>query len=189
MSTLPKNYLTPEEYLAIERAAERKSEYFEGQMYAMSGARRAHNIISVNAAGELNQQLRSRPCEVYSHDMRVCVDRVKEYAYPDVVVACGEPKFLDGQFDTLLNPVLIIEVLSPSTELYNRNLKFAYYRSIESLQAYLLISSNRVHAELFTRDPSGGWHVTDADQLDDTLELLSIGCTLKLADLYQKVQF
>jgi Uma2 family endonuclease len=189
MSTLAKSYITPEEYLAIEGAAERKSEYFDGQVFAMAGASEAHNRISVHTASQLDQQLSTRPCRVYASDMRVCVDQVKAYTYPDVVVVRGERKFVDAKPGTLLNPTVIIEVLSPSTELYDRNLKFAYHRSIESLQAHVLLASDRVHAELYTRDPKGGWHFTDADQLEDVLNLDCLGCALRLADLYHKVEF
>ncbi|MGO9258134.1 MAG: Uma2 family endonuclease [Bryobacteraceae bacterium] len=188
MSTLPKTLLTPEEYLAIERKAERKSEFFQGEMFLMAGAQEAHNLIVAHTISSLDQQLRSRPCRVYPSDMRVCVDRVKMYAYPDVIVVCGDRKFLDAKPDTLLNPTLIVEVLSPSTEGYDRGLKFQHYRSIESLRQYLLISSDRVHADLFTRPAEGPWTLAEANGPEDVLELQSIGCVLKLADLYDKVE-
>ena len=189
MSTLPKTFLTPEEYLEIERKAETKSEYFQGRMFAMAGAREGHNLIVAHIIAQLDQQFRSRPCRVYASDMRVCVNAFGLYTYPDVVAVCGDRKFLDGQMDTLLNPNLIVEVLSPSTEAYDRTRKSEYYCSIESLRDYLVVSSGRVHAERFTRGADGLWARTEAGRLEETLELPSVGCTLQLADLYDKVEF
>jgi Uma2 family endonuclease len=186
VSTQPKSFLTPEQYLEIERKAEYKSEYFNGEMFAMSGARRKHNLIQTNLLSELGAQLRGRPCEAYPSDMRVRVSATGLYTYPDAVVVCGEPLFLDDREDTLLNPTLIVEVLSPSTEAYDRGQKFEHYQKIDSLRYYLLISSDRVHADLFTL-AERRW--TPASHLEDTLELDSIGCRLKLADLYEKVTF
>ncbi len=189
MSTLPKTYLTPAEYLEIERKAEYKSEYFNGEMFAKAGAQEAHNLIVGNIIIDLGQQFRSRPCRLYPSDMRVCVSKTGLYTYPDVVAVCGERRFLDSQVDTLLNPTLLVEVLSPSTEVYDRTRKFDSYRSIESLQEYLVVWSDRVHAELFTRESEGRWTLTEASRLEDALELRSVACTLNLADLYDKVEF
>jgi Uma2 family endonuclease len=189
MSTLPKTYLTPEQYLEIERKAEFKSEYYQGEMFAMAGARWAHNLILLNLASELRQQLRTRPCAVTSSDMRVRVNAKGLYTYPDVVVVCGEPRFLDERRDTLLNPTLIAEVLSESTEQYDRGRKFEHYRPLESLAEYLLVSSQRVSADLFTRQPDGRWMLTASSRLEDSLDLPSVGCHLALADLYEKVEF
>jgi Uma2 family endonuclease len=188
MSTLAKPYLTPEQYLEIERKAEFRSEYYRGEMFAMSGAREPHILISGNAAAALHQQLRKRPCKAYSIDMRIRVTPAGLYAYPDVAVVCGEPEFLDADRDTLLNPTVIIEVLSESTEAYDRGLKFELYRSLESLSEYLLISSRRVSAELFTRQPDGRWLLTAVTRLEDSIDLPSVGCGLLLADLYEKVE-
>src|ERR1700722_2289516 len=157
MSSPPKSYLTPEQYLEIERKADFKSEYYNGEMFAMSGARLAHIQVVANAMRELGQQLRRQPCQPLSSDMRVQVANTGLYTYPDIVVVCGEPKFRDDSFDTLLNPTVIVEVLSESTQLYDREKKFELYRSIESFQEYLIISSLHVGAELFTRQPGGGW--------------------------------
>jgi Uma2 family endonuclease len=189
MSTLPKTYLTPEQYLEIERKAEYKSEYYRGEMFAMAGAKWNHNLIVAHLIMQLGLQLRSRPCSVTPGDMRVHVNATGLYTYPDVVVVCGEPQFLDGELDTLLNPTLIAEVLSPSTEAYDRGRKFEQYRSLESLAGYLLISSQRVSAELFARQSGGRWLLTAAGSLEDTLELPVIGCRVALADVYEKVEF
>jgi Uma2 family endonuclease len=188
MSTQPKTFLTPEEYLAIEREAEYKSEYWNGEMFVMSGARHKHNVITAHVVRQLDSQLDSRPCYTYPSDMRVRTP-AGLYTYPDAVVVCAEPRFLDETEDTLLNPALIVEVLSPSTEAYNRGRKFELYRGIESLQEYLMIASERVHAELFTRQSRGHWLLTEAADLNDVLELSSCGCKLRLADLYHKVEF
>ncbi|MGA9624926.1 MAG: Uma2 family endonuclease [Bryobacteraceae bacterium] len=186
MSTQPKTFLTPEQYLEIEREAEYKSEYFQGEMFAMAGAGEAHNVLVGNLVTGLNNHLRSRPCRVYSNDMRVRVSATGLYTYPDVVVVCGERRFLDERRDTLLNPSLLIEVLSPSTEAYDRGKKFEHYRSIESLREYLLVASDRVHVDLYTRQPDGRWLLTSADRLEDSLDLQSVGCRLALLDLYEK---
>jgi len=189
MATHSKTLLTPEQYLEIERKAEFKSEYYQGEMFAMAGAKEAHNLIIWNLARELGQQLRQRPCRAYLADMRVRVSATGLYTYPDVVAVCGEPQFLDDQRDTLLNPNLIVEVLSPSTELYDRVRKFEHYRSLESVSEYLLVSSERVSAELYTRQPDGRWLLTTVSRMEDSLDLLSVGAHLALADLYEKVDF
>jgi len=186
MSTLAKTFFTPEQYLEIERKAEYKSEYYQGEMFAMSGATSAHNLIVTNLIAELRQQLRKRPCLTYPSDMRVRVSATGLYTYPDLVVVCSEPQFLDERRDTLLNPTVIVEVLSPSTEAYHRR-KFEQYRSIESLRDYLLVASESVNVDLFTRQPDGRWLLTAANRLDDIIEIPSIDCRLALQDLYEKV--
>ncbi|SPE42792.1 conserved hypothetical protein [Candidatus Sulfopaludibacter sp. SbA3] len=195
MSTQPKTFLTEEEYLEIERKAEFKSEYFGGEMFAMAGAfgmagaKEPHNLLVGNLFATLHQQLRSRHCRVYPSDMRVQIAASGLYTYPDVVSVCGDRRFLDEQRDTLLNPNLVAEVLSPSTEAYDRGRKSEHYRTIESLSEYLLISSDRVHLDLFTRQSDGRWLLTSAGDLHDTVELQSIGCRVLLSDLYEKVEF
>jgi len=189
MSTQPKTFLTPEQYLEIERKAEYKSEYYDGEMFSMAGARATHNLIAANLIAQLHAQLRYGPCRTYTSDMRVHVKSTGLYTYPDVVVACQDPRFLDDEVDTLLNPTLIVEVLSPTTEAYDRGRKFGHYRSIESLAEYLMVSSERVGAELFTRQTDGAWLLTAASDLQDAVHLSATGCRLLLADLYEKVQF
>lgn len=187
MSTQPKTSITPGQYLEIERKAEYKSEYYGGEMFAMAGAKEAHNLLVANSIRDLGQQLRSGPCRVYPSDMRVQVRATGLYTYPDVVVVCSEPKFLDEQHDTLLNPVLLVEVLSPSTEAYDRGRKFEHYQSIESFKEYLLIASDRMHIDLYTRQADGRWLRASASRPDDSLELPSIGCRITVQDLYEKV--
>ncbi len=185
MSSQPKTFLTPDEYLALERNAQHKSEYFQGEVFAMAGAGERHNLLSGSLYATLYQQLRGRVCRVYFADMRVRTSPGGLYTYPDVVAACGERQFADDEFDTLVNPTLIVEVLSRSTEAYDRGRKFELYRGIESLTEYLLVATDRVHVEQYTRQPDGRWLLSEAARLEDVLELRSIGCKLTLAELYE----
>src|SRR6267142_453289 len=170
MSRQAKTYITPEEYLAIERAAEHKNEYVNGEIFAMTGASRKHNLIVWNISGELKQQLKGKACEAYPSDMRVKAPAAHSYVYPDVVVICGEPQFEDGYFDTLLNPTLVIEVLSKSTESYNRFAKSAYYRTIESLAEYLLVAQEEYHVEQYVKQNDGRWLLSDVRSLEAVID-------------------
>jgi Uma2 family endonuclease len=187
MATERADWLSPEEYLRRERLAETKSEYVDGMLVAMSGATRRHALISTNIGGQLNRLLEDGPCEVYTQDLRVRIEESGMYAYPDVVVACDPPEFQDDEFDVLLNPTLIVEVLSESTEGYDRGLKFARYRQRPSLREYVLVAQDRVSVERFTRREER-WEFVAATSLEDTIELSSIGCTLELKRIYGKVQ-
>ena len=186
-SAAAQTYLTPEEYLAFERKATTKHEYLNGQIVAMSGASFAHNFITVNIATSLNVQLMEGECRVATSDMRVKVTQIDSYFYPDVVVVCGEPRAEDDTFDTLLNPTLIVEVLSPSTEGYDRGEKFEHYQQIASLKDYILISQDEVHVEYYYRQENE-WLQTEFVELEDVLSLLSIGCELHLSDIYRRVE-
>ena len=179
-------YLAPADYLAFEREADIKHEYCNGQLYAMSGASRAHNLISGNIFGELRAQLKGRPCEVYMSEMRVLVDAARSYRYPDVVVACDVPRFQDDVFDTLLNPTVIVEVLSLSTEARDRGEKFAEYAQLVSLRDYVLVSQKTVRVEHYFRQGTR-WVSRDCRDLDAVLQLESIGCALPLRDIYERV--
>lgn len=189
MTSQPKTYLTPEEYLAVERRNEYKSEYIDGEMIAMVGASRRHNIISVNLTREISQQLRGRPCEIYVNDMRVRIASRREYAYtyPDVAVVCGEPQFEDDHLDTLLNPTVLIEVLSESTERYDRGKKFSFYRTIESLAEYVLVAQDEYRIEQYVRQPDDRWLLSDHRRPEDSVELASVQCVLALREVYEKV--
>lgn len=186
MATIPKPYYTESEYLARERRAEYKSEYYRGEMFAMAGATREHNLIMGNLVRWLGNQLAQRPCEVYPSDMRVRLPSGL-YTYPDVTVVCGEPKFLDDEVDTLLNPNVIVEVLSESTERSDRGEKFKQYRSIESLAHYVLVGSEKAIVEVYTRQTHQKWMFADAAGLTATIDLPAINCRLMLAELYAKV--
>jgi Uma2 family endonuclease len=187
MSIQPTTYLTPAEYLSIERKSEYKSEYTDGVIVAMTGASREHNLIGVNLAGEINRQLRGRPCECYANDMRVRVPSTRLYTYPDVVVVCGEPQFEDDQLDTLLNPTLIIEVLSESTEMYDRGKKFGFYRTIETLAEYLLVAQDECRVEQYVKRTDGRWLLSDYHSMEDNVEMTSIQCEVALREVYDKV--
>jgi Uma2 family endonuclease len=187
MSARPKTWLTPAEYLDIERAAPIRSEYIDGEMAAMSGGSREHSLITTNLIRELSQALKRRPCEVHSNDLRVRVASGRLYTYPDATVVCGEPQFEDSQRDTLVNLTLIGEVLSPSTEAYDRGKKFELYRSVPSLRGYLLLSQDEPRVELFTLQPDGRWVFSATAGLESTITLASIECDLALADIYDKV--
>ena len=191
MSSLPNtfnHFVSPEEYLERERRADYKSEYFAGEIMAMAGAKRKHNLVSSNVSASLTAQLRDEPCEVYSNDMRVQADGEKQYSYPDVVVVCGEPQFRDGREDTLLNPTVVVEVLSPSTEARDRGEKFLRYRQIESLTDYVLIAQNERRVEQFTKQSDGLWRLVETFDAGE-VRLDSVGCTLALDDIYNKVKF
>lgn len=182
-----KAMVSEEEYLAQERAGDTKHEYRRGVVVAMVGASREHNLIITDTVRTLSTQLRKRPCELYANDMRLKVAAAGKYFYPDIMVVCGEPRFADDYIDNLLNPTVIIEVLSPSTEAYDRGEKFEHSRTIESLREYLLIAQDRYHIDHFVRQDDGTWVLSDADGLEATIALPSIGCTLPLAEVYEKV--
>ena len=181
-------YITPEAYLASERRAKYKSEYIPGEVLAMSGASNAHNIITVEITTELNIQLRPRGCFVYSGDMRVRTSPTGSYFYPDVAVVCDKPRFEDNVFDTLLNPILVVEVLSPSTETYDRGEKFAHYQELASLREYILVSQDRIHVEHY-RLMETQWVQKAFHTPEDVLLLSSIDCKLPLRDIYTRVIF
>lgn len=179
--------LSPEDYLAAERRDEIRHEYLNGETFAMSGASRRHNRIVWNLVEKLGPALRARGCEGFANDMRVQVEETGLYTYPDLVVVCGEPQFADRENDTLLNPTLIVEVLSPTTEDYDRGRKFAHYRTIPTLGTYVVIAQDRRWAEKAERQPSQTWLFTECRDLEATLELPAIGLVLPLADIYAGV--
>lgn len=189
MSAIPKTKLTPGEYLEFERKSEERHEYFDGEIFAMSGAKRNHNVIVWNIGGELRQKLKDRNCEAYPADMRVFVPATGLYTYPDLTVVCGEPQFQEEIFDTLLNPVLLIEVLSDSTESYDRGRKFQHYRSIESLQEYILVSQTEARVEKYVRHGDGFWLLSEAVGLDSKIEFSSVESVIPLSEIYDKIAF
>jgi Uma2 family endonuclease len=189
MSAQPQPRLTPDEYLAFERGGDSKHEYLAGRLYAMAGGSARHNRIAGSAFAALYAQLRGRDCTVYPSDMRVHVTQTGLYTYPDITVVCGREQYLDDKEDTLLNPLVIIEVLSPSTEKYDRGKKFQHYRSILALREYLLIAQDEPRIEHFLRQPDNTWLFSEANGLDAVLELASIQGTLQLAEVYETVSF
>lgn len=186
-----KKYYTVEEYLAFEREAFEKHEYIDGQIFplhesretvAMAGASRRHNLVSGNIFGEIRNQLKGKNCEVYINDMRVRLNPAR-YVYPDVVVACSEPEFLDDEFDTLTNPVVVIKVLSPKTE------KLEDFRKLESLRECLLIEQEKIFIEHYIKQTPNQWLLRIYENADETVILESIGCEVSLSDIYLQVKF
>ena len=194
--------LTPAEYIAFERkflpeAEIIRHEYINGELIAMAGASRAHNLITINISTALHSRLRSSGCETYANEMRVSTPTTTSYFYPDVVVVCEAPRFEDDVFDTLLNPIILVEVLSPSTEAYDRGEKFGHYRQLTSLQEYVLVAQDKVLVEHYRREdkhrtapiPGKDWIFTDFQELEDILPLTSIHCELPLQEIYERVTF
>ncbi len=179
--------LTPQEYLRIERAALYRSEYFAGEMFAMAGGSPKHSRLKTNVLSELNVRLKQRPCAAYDSDLRICVKATGLYTYPDASVICGELECDDEHQDTVLNPTVVVEVLSKSTEAYDRGKKFDHYRRLESLQEYLLVSQDGPTLEHFRRNTDGTWTLTVVEGLDRSLDLPVLGITLPLAEVYDKV--
>ena len=187
MSAVPQiKYLTPEEYLAIERQAEFKSEYVDGAMYAMAGGSPQHSSVASNVLAELHLQLKRTSCRVFNSDLKVRVPSKRKYLYPDVTVTCAEPQF-DDKGDAILNPLLIVEVLSKTTAGYDRRNKFLYYQEIESFQEYLLIAQDQPAVQHYVKQPDSTWICTTIKGLDQSVELPLVNCRLELKDIYAKV--
>jgi Uma2 family endonuclease len=180
---------TAAEYLSMDRNSSEKHEFAFGEIYAMGGASARHVEIVGNIARELGNQLRQRPCRVYSTDLRLCVDADRRYTYPDIVVVCGQPRFLDDELDTLLNPDLIVEVLSESTRNYDRGDKFQQYRGIPSFREYLLVDQAKAHVERYSKQNDGTWSLWETDSLDNVIHLESIAVTLPVSEIYLKIEF
>lgn len=189
MSTHRDTYISPEEYLAFEREAEYKSEYLDGVTYAMTGASLDHVQIVGNIAHELSGQLNARPCRVLSNDIKVRMPDSRKFFYPDVTVLCEKPQFHDERTDIILNPLLIIEVLSKSTEAFDRGAKFQAYQSLASLQEYLLVAQDKPAVEQYVRRPDGSWTYRAVIGLESSLPLPSVECTLGLGGVYHQVDW
>jgi Uma2 family endonuclease len=187
MSSQRKTLMTPEEYLAAERKAETRSEYFAGEVFAMVGASKRHNLIAANIIRVLGNQLLDRPCNVYPSDMRVKVSATGKYTYPDVVVACEPELFDDAENDTLLNPVVIVEVLSASTEAYDRGKKFEQYQQIASLTEYILVAQEPYRIEQYVRRSDKEWRYSEYHAVEEVIKINVIGCEIALKDAYAKV--
>jgi Uma2 family endonuclease len=188
MSTVVSTFLTPQQYLERERVAETKSEYYGGEMFAMAGASLQHVTIVLNLAGELRSSLKGKPCAVYSTDLRLAIGATGLYTYPDVMVICGKPAVIDAHLDTVTNPIVLIEVLSPSTEGYDRGRKFESYRAVPSLMEYLTVSQDKAHVEIHARQPDDTWLLRDVRD-SGPVKLQSIGIELQLSDIYERVEF
>jgi len=181
--------LTEGEYLAIERSAEYKSEFFDGEMFAMAGGTLRHSLIATNVAREFGNRLKGGPCVPFNSDLRIKIAATGLFTYPDLSVICGPPEFVPETDDTVLNPTVLVEVLSDSTEAYDRGKKFEHYRQIATLQEYLLVSQKEPRIEQFIRQPDGRWLLNEAAGLEATLELPSLRIKLSLAEVFANVQF
>lgn len=188
MTAEPHRRVSLEEYLELERSSEEKHEYLDGEVFAMGGASHRHNVIVMNLVGELRARLKDGPCIVYPSDMRVQGSAGEHYAYPDVTVVCEEPRFACEGQDLLTNPLLVIEVLSKTTESYDRGEKFARYRQVPSLMEVVLVAQDRTGVEHFARQPDGRWLATYAEALDEVVSLPALGCELPVAEIYDKVE-
>jgi Uma2 family endonuclease len=188
LQTEPAAYVSPEEYLRLEREAEFRHEYFQGEIRAMAGAGYTHNLICANLTIEIGSRLRGKGCSVVGSDQRLQIMSGSAFVYPDLTVVCGQPEFNpDQKPDTLLNPTLLVEVLSPTTSLYDRSDKFMLYRQVPSLRQYLTLDAQSIHAELHTRDELSRWILTETRDLATMLDLSSIGCQVPLAEVYAGV--
>ena len=181
--------MTEEEYLAFERASDTKHEYLDGRVYALAGASLKHGRIIKNTSGRLFSKLLGGPCEAITNDLRVRSSATQLNTYPDIVIICGEPQLTDDYLDTLLNPTVLIEVLSPSTASHDRGTKWYHYQHIESLQDYLLIAQDSPRVEHYHRQQNGKWEYAATIGLESVVALPSIDCTLTLAEIYENVAF
>ena len=189
MSAQPKPFITEADYLERERVSTSKHEYYSGEIFAMTGASEAHNLIASNVTATFHRQLRGRACRIYPSDMRLKVIQTGLNTYPDLTIVCGPPQFTDlTKRDTLINPTVIIEILSPSTERYDRGLKFQNYRTISSLQDYILIAQDAAHIEHYTRHEPNQWILTEVVGLDNSLTIASLGVTINLTDAYEQIE-
>ncbi len=184
-----KNAMSREAYLAMERASETRNEYLDGEIFAMTGASRAHNQIASNIVRALGNQLIDAPCTVFSSDMKVRIAEINKYAYPDIVAVCEDEQYEDEYGDVLLNPRVIIEILSHSTEAYDRGDKFAHYQLLDSFSEYLLAAQYACRVEKFNRRDDGTWIYAAFESMSRTVTLDAIGCSLPLAEVYRKVSF
>lgn len=189
MLTVPKQFITPEQYLYRERKAEFRSEYFRGEMFAMAGASANHNLIVGNCVQNIGQQLKKKPCRVYPSDLKLRIQATGLYTYPDLSVVCGEPQLESDHGDVLLNPVVLIQVLSDSTEAYDRGKKFEHYRTIPSLKHYVLIAQDRHSIDCFSLNTDGSWSLTACQTPTGTVELAAIHSQLSAVEVYDKVVF
>ncbi|MGA7730840.1 MAG: Uma2 family endonuclease [Chloroflexia bacterium] len=188
MASVARKTYTPDEYLALEREAKHRSEYINGEIYAMAGASEAHVTITGNLWTEIKQQLKGKPCRSYAIYMRVQVSATGMYTYPDLVATCGERAFSDAKQDSLTNPTFIAEVLSPSTEAYDRGEKFAHYRELPSLQEYVLVAQDKMQVERYMRHGED-WLLSVISDPATSLHATSIGCAIPLSEIYRDVEF
>lgn len=183
------NYISPEEYLAMERASQEKHEYYNGEVFAMSGASWNHNVIAKNISTVVLPYLKGKPCDMFGSDLRIHIPENGLYTYPDFSIICDKPESTDAEKDPFVNPTAIIEILSKSTADYDRGTKFNLYREIPTFKEYVLVDSTRISVEHFEREPDNSWRLTEFKTLNNQFLVTTIGLTLSLADLYEDVRF
>ena len=189
MSAQPIPFYTPEQYLELERKAEFKSEYISGQIFAMAGGSPRHSKIAYNIGGELRNRLRGKPCDAFNSDLRVTIMQTNLKTYPDVTVVCGDQHYHPLDQDSLINPTVLFEVLSPTTEAYDRGEKWAHFQRLDSLQEYVLVTQHKAFVEHYLRQEDGSWKFTAVGDLAGKITLPSLGCELPLAEIYDRVTF
>ena len=180
---------TPAEYLELERKAEYRSDYFNGEIFPMAGGTPRHSLLQTNLTVELRQPLKNKPCTVYNNAPRILIDQTGLYAYPDASIVCGELEFAKGHNALIVNPTVLLEVLSDSREAYDRGAKFAHYRKLKSLLEYVLISREDVLVERFQRNADNTWTLTESRGLEATLTVASVNVTVPLSEIYDKADF
>ncbi len=185
-----KKFISPDEYLTMEAVSPVKHEYHNGEIFQMAGASFAHNLLTMNVSGSLFNRIDKKQCSVVQNEMRLKIEASGLFTYPDVMVVCGKPELVKSRgLDNLVNPVLIVEVLSPSTEAYDKGDKFDHYRSLESLREYVLVWQDKKRVARYSRQEDGGWSLHDFIGENADLELRSVGCTLTMDEIYDKVEF
>ncbi|OCR00204.1 hypothetical protein BCD67_21260 [Oscillatoriales cyanobacterium USR001] len=189
MQVTEQRYYSPEEYLALEEVADYKSEYIDGEIYPMTGGSTNHNKIAGNFYAELNISFKKLDYEVYMGDVRLWIPKRRIYTYPDVMVVVGEPEYYNNRTDTITNPKVIVEVLSKSTQGYDKSEKFDYYRSIPTVEEYILIHQNKVYVEQFYKTGKKRWSFGEYDAEDEAIALNSVPFQISLTDVYNKVKF
>lgn len=185
----PKTFLSQADFLEFERNSEERHEYYKGEIFAMSGASYEHNVIEDNIRGALHNFLKGRECRSFGSNLRISVKANTLYTYPDIIVICGKPEFIDGQFDTVLNPTLIIEILSPSTANYDKGTKFELYRDIPSLKEYLTVDSTKIHIEQFVKNDNSTWTLQEFKSISDSFAMPCINMPVIISDWYDGVEF
>lgn len=187
---LKKKYITEEEYLEMEAVSPVKHEYYNGEIFQMAGASYSHNLAAMNIPAGLHARLKGQPCRVFQNDMRLFIEETGLYTYPDVMVVCGKPEIKKYKgLDSILNPTLIVEVLSPTTADYDKGAKFDHYRTIESLREYVLVWQDKKRVARYTKRDDGSWVLNDFIGEDAEIDLTSIECSLSIEDIYDKVDF
>lgn len=183
------NFISPEDYLAMEMASQEKHEYFKGEVFAMSGASWEHNVIAKNINTTVLPFLKGKPCDMFGSDLRIHIPENAFYTYPDFSIICGKPDTTGAEKNSALTPTVIIEILSKSTKDYDRGTKFMLYRSIISLQEYITIDSLSVSVEIYTRQQDNSWNMKEFKQISDSFYISTIGLPLLLQDVYENVSF